>query len=240
MAIVLEQLIEPKRVCSYLPDRRAQLEMRIQVEVTATELEAMLERGWRRFGPVYFRPACQTCESCVSLRIPVDTFLPTKSQRRALKGTLRLRRTVGLPRVDDEHMRLYRRWHAERERSRGWEPSPLDAERYAFDFAFPHPAVREVSYRDPGDQRLVAVGICDETEAALSAAYFYWDPACAPSSLGVGHVVMLIADAKKAGCKHVYLGYRVLECASLAYKARYEPHELLAGRPQADELPNWR
>ncbi|MCL2724276.1 MAG: arginyltransferase [Polyangiaceae bacterium] len=240
MARLLQQLIEPKRECSYLHDRQAQLEIIVQVDVTASELEEMLARGWRRFGPVYFRPACATCNECVALRIPVEVFCPTKSQRRAIKGASRLRREVGLPRVDDEHLRLYERWHGERERSRGWEPSPLDSRRYAFDFAFPHQAVREVSFRDPDDDdRLVGVGICDETPTALSAVYFFWDPERAPCSLGVAHIGLLIADARASGRPHVYLGYRVLDCASLAYKARYKPHELLVGRPGMDETPVW-
>ena len=57
----------------------------------------------------------------------------------------------------------------------------LDAERYAFDFAFAHPSVREVVFRDAGSGRLVGLGIVDETPRALSAVYFFWDPELAPS-----------------------------------------------------------
>lgn len=238
---MLHHLVEPPRECSYLPGRTAQLEIRVQVEVTPREFEAMLERGWRRFGPVYFRPACVGCDECVTLRIDVAAFTPTKSQRRAAKNAARLRRVVGKPEVDAERLALYARWHAQREDARGWSPTTIDAERYAFDFAFPHPSVREVSFHDPdaGD-RLVGVGICDETPNALSAVYFYWDPEGAPPSLGVAHVVALVADAKARGLSHVYLGYRVLECASLAYKARYRPHELLEGRPSPGDMPRWK
>lgn len=238
---MLHHLVEPPRACSYLPDRTAQLEIRVQADVTPEELEAMLARGWRRFGPVYFRPACEGCAECVTLRIDAAAFAPTKSQRRAAKNAARLRRVVGRPEVDAERLALYARWHAQREEARGWSPSEVDAERYAFDFAFPHPSVREVAFRDPdaGD-RLVGVGICDETPRALSAVYFYWDPVHAPASLGVAHVVALAADAKGRRLPHVYLGYRVLECASLAYKSRYQPHELLEGRPGEGQAPTWR
>ncbi|MEO1234138.1 MAG: hypothetical protein AAFZ18_35110, partial [Myxococcota bacterium] len=44
--------------CAYLPDRLATLEYRLLLDVTGPELDAILERGWRRFGPAYFRPAC--------------------------------------------------------------------------------------------------------------------------------------------------------------------------------------
>jgi len=239
VAKLVHHVVEPPRACTYLPERQASLEIRVQVEVTPVELEAMLERGWRRFGPVYFRPACSPCMECITLRIPTSEFKPTKSQRRARKNAAHLKRVVGVPRVDEERLDLYRRWHSQREESRGWEPSPIDPERYAFDFAFPHPSVREVTFRD-ADDRLLGVGICDETPNIVSAVYFFWDPEHAPPSLGVAHVVALLDEARLRGIPHVYLGYRVEGCASLAYKGRYGPHELLAGRPHPHALPQWR
>ena len=124
---------------------------------------------------------------------------------------------------------------------RDWPASEMDEERYAFDFAFRHPSVREVSFRDPADgDRLVGLSIVDETETALSAVYFFWDPERAPSSLGTAHIVTLVDDAKRRGKEHVYLGYRVEGCVSLAYKSRFGPHELLEGRPRPRMLPIWR
>ena len=169
----------------------------MQTEVTAVELEAMLSRGWRRFGPVYFRPACASCGECVTLRVDVGSFAPSKSQRRAARNAASLKRVVSVPIVDDERLALYHRWHAQREAKRGWDPSELDPERYATDFAFPHPAVREVAFRDGSDgDRLVGLGIYDETPNAMSAVYFFWDPERAPASLGVANVVTLIEDAR--------------------------------------------
>jgi arginine-tRNA-protein transferase len=238
---ILQELTEPPHDCIYLPDRQASLEIRLQVDVGPEELESLLSRGWRRFGPMYFRPACADCQECVTLRVPAQTFRPSKSQRRARKNAAHLVREVGRPMIDDERLALYARWHAQREQARGWEESPLDAERYAFDFAFAHPCVREVSFRDPtaGD-RLVGLGIVDDTGVALSAVYFFWDPEHAPSSLGTAHIVTLIDEARARGLAHVYLGYRVDGCASLTYKGRFGPHELLEGRPTPRALPIWR
>lgn len=241
VAKLLQHLVEPPHPCGYLPGRDAQLEIRVQVDVTAEELEPMLARGWRRFGPVYFRPACIGCGECVTLRVDVATFAPRKSQRRAAKNAARLRRVVGPPIVDDERLALYHRWHQQRETAKGWEPTAIDPERYAMDFAFPHPAAREAAFRDPADgDRLLGLGIFDETPHALSAVYFFWDPVLAPSSLGVANVVTLIDDARAKGLPHVYLGYRVLGCPSLVYKGSYGPHELLVGRPDEREPPTWR
>lgn len=241
VARLVQRFREPPHACPYLPNEEAALDIRLLLDMTPAEFGALLERGWRRFGPVYFRPACASCHACVSLRVPATGFQPSSSQRRARRQALSLRRIVSTPVVDAERLDLYRRWHAERERARGWDASPLDAERYAFEFAFPHPSVREVSFRDPADHdRLVGLGIVDEVPNALSAVYFFWDPERAPSSLGTAHVVLLIDEAAERGLEYVYLGYRVADCPSLAYKARFQPHELLHGRPGHRESPVWR
>jgi arginine-tRNA-protein transferase len=108
------------------------------------------------------------------------------------------------------------------------------------DFAFPHPSVREVAFRDPAsDGRLVGLGIVDEVPDALSAVYFFWDPERAPASLGIAHIVTLIDDAAARGLAYVYLGYHVAACPSLAYKGRFQPQESLVGRPADDARPIW-
>ena len=85
----------------------------------------------------------------------------------------------------------------------------------------------------------MGLGIFDETPNALSAVFFFWDPERAPSSLGVANVVMLVDQAREQGLAHVYLGYRVLGCPSLLYKASYGPHELLEGRPSPGDASVW-
>jgi len=243
MARVLQHFVERSLRCGYLPDRASTMENKVIAEASAEELEAMLVRGWRRFGPVYFRPACNPCGECVPLRIPVAEFSPSKSQRRAARATAALRAVLGPPQIDDARLRLYHAWHAQREIARDWAPAGLDAREYGFQFAFPHPAVRELAYWDdaaPGGPRLVGVGICDETPAAWSAVYFFYDPAYARASIGVANVLRQIELARARGIPHVYLGYRILPCASMQYKARFRQHELLVGRPAADQPPEWR
>jgi arginine-tRNA-protein transferase len=236
---VLERFVEKPRECSYLADRQASLEVALLLDVDEAELEELLVRGWRRFGPCYFRPACASCTECVSLRVPVATFRPSKTQRRVARAVAkRFRRQVGVPVASADRIALHRKWHAQRERTRGWKENPVDAERYAFDFAFPHPAAREATYWDE-DGRLAAVGLFDRTPHALSAAYFFYDPDFSHLSLGVANVLDLIEDARRLRLPHVYLGYRVAGCASLAYKSQYRPHELMRARPAPGECPPW-
>ncbi|MBZ4421951.1 arginyltransferase [Myxococcus sp. RHSTA-1-4] len=242
MALLLAHDVESPRACSYLPERQASLENLLMEDVTPEEYEHLMVRGWRRFGPVYFRPACEACNECVSLRIPVHGFRPNRSQRRARAACAHLRVEVGRPRVDAERLALYRAWHAEREVAREWNPSPITARDYSLQFSFPHPSARELAWYDDGAEggpKLVGVGLCDETPQAWSAVYFFYDPAYAHLSLGTANVVRQVELAKERGIPHVYLGYRVLACASLRYKARFGPHELLEERPAMSEPPRW-
>jgi arginine-tRNA-protein transferase len=238
LAVELRHFIAEEDDCEYLPRERATLEYRVLSELRPAELEQLLARGWRRFGPVVFRPACRGCHECVSLRLPVAGFRPSRSQRRARNRCRHLTMEMGPPRVDDERLALHARWHAAREKTRGWEGSPLEAVDYTWQFGVGDPCAREVLYRQDG--KLVGVGICDETDAAYSAVYFFHDPDCARLSLGVNHVVTLIEKARLEGKSHVYLGYRVLGCPSMRYKAGFRPHELLVGRPGLRQAAEWR
>jgi arginine-tRNA-protein transferase len=240
MAVWLEAFREAAHRCPYLSGEQASLDVRIALDVTAAEFGEFLARGWRRFGPSYFRPACASCSACVPTRISVAEFRPSKSQKRARNQAAHLDRRVDVPRVNRERLELYERWHHDRERHSGWEASAITEDDYAMEFAFPHPSVREVTFRDPADDnRLVGVGIVDEVPDALSAVYFFWDPDHAPSSLGTAHVVRLVDEARQRGLPYVYLGYRVDGCPSLAYKGRFQPQEALDGWPADRETPRW-
>jgi arginyl-tRNA--protein-N-Asp/Glu arginylyltransferase len=234
---LLNHFVEDPRACDYLRGQEAALEYRVMTGVGVDELDSLLARGWRRMGPFYFRPACSGCLECVSLRIPLARFTPTASQKRAAARARRFRIEVREPRVDRARLDLYTRWHAAREQRWDWPPSHLGADEYALQFAFPHPAVREVAWWDGA--QLLAVGLCDVTARAWSAIYFFYDPAIARLSPGVGNVMTCVALAGERSLEHVYLGYRVLGCPSMRYKEAFRPHELLQGRPGPDEEPRW-
>lgn len=240
MPRLLKHLVEAPRVCSYLASEVAALEHRLMLDVTPDELDALLERGWRRFGPDYFRPACARCSGCVPTRIVVAEFAPSKSQRRARRRAEGLRVMIGPPQVDEARLALYHAWHAEREVAREWSSSALDDREYFYQFAFPHPAAREVAFfDDEAGGRLVGVGICDETPRAWSLVYFYYDPAYRERSLGVANVVIGVEIAAQRGLPYLYLGYRVSACPSLRYKAGFAPREELFDRPGPSETPRW-
>ena len=215
---------EPQ-TCPYLHDRPSRLDVRWVSRMTAVEHDAELEAGYRRFGRALFRPACGACKECIPLRIPVKEFGPSRSQRRVLRGNQDVALEVGQPVLDDERLALYRRFHAEREKTRGWPPSPMDSEEYFYSFLENVVPTYEFRYRVGAS--LLAVAYVEETPHAFNSIYAYYDPRYSRRSLGTFDILKEIELAAAGGKDYVYLGLYVQGCASMAYKRNFRPCEVL-------------
>jgi arginyl-tRNA--protein-N-Asp/Glu arginylyltransferase len=213
--------------CGYLPDREWSLKYDVVGELTPDEYMERLKTGWRRFGYSLFRPVCPECRMCLSLRVPVATFKPDRSQRRAFaanSGEVRL--VIDEPCATREKLELYDRYHQFQHANKGWsEHGPTSAGDYIESFVDnPFPTEEWRYYRD---DRLVGVGFVDAVPEGLSAIYFYYDPNERARSLGTFNVLSIIREADARDLPHVYLGYYVEGCRSLEYKARFRPNEVL-------------
>lgn len=212
--------------CGYLPDRQWRLEY-VQVEgMTEDEYAACLLQGWRRFGRTLFRPRCPSCSACRSLRVDVSRFRPNRSQRRtrrANEGEVALR--IGEPAADRDALDLFALFHDHRSRTRGWPWHDDDPESFRESFLDnPFPVEQ---WRHELDGTLIGLGFVDVLPIGLSAIYHVHDPAHERRSLGTWNVLLLIDEARRRGLPHVYLGYHVAGCSSLAYKARFRPFQIL-------------
>ena len=217
----------PPSECGYLPQERWRLRYEIVGRLTPAEYLDRLKRGWRRFGHSLFRPECETCRRCRSLRVPVAGFRPDRSQRRAWAANERdVRIEIGPPSVSREKLDLYDRFHAYQTESKGWPEHELKSpDDYLESFVENPFEVQEWCYYL--GKRLVGVGYVDRLPEALSAIYFFYDPDERRRSLGTFNVLSLIRSAAASGLRHVYLGYYVAGCRSLEYKARFRPSEVL-------------
>src|SRR5436309_4834988 len=118
-------ITSPSR-CGYLPTERASLAYRVLMDVTAEQHEALLSRGWRRFGCEWFRPVCPACTACRSLRIPLTAFTPSRSQRRALRGNATIEAGGQAPTITRAHLRLFQAYPTPIQRQKGWPWHPID------------------------------------------------------------------------------------------------------------------
>jgi arginine-tRNA-protein transferase len=217
----------PPSACSYLPDETSSLTYEIVARMTAAEYQTRLLAGWRRFGCSLFKPVCPACDKCLSLRVPVATFEPDRSQRRCLAANARaVRLVIGSPEVTEEKLDLYDRFHAFQSERIGWaDHGPKDAGSYVDSFVDNPFDTQEWCYYL--GEKLVGVGYVDRVPAGLSAIYFFHDPDERHRSLGTFNVLSTIRKAAEWNLPHVYLGYFVEGCRSLEYKARFRPNEVL-------------
>jgi arginine-tRNA-protein transferase len=219
--------IVPPSQCGYLPDQVWQLEYEHVTKLSAAEYQLRMEQGWRRFGKALFRPRCRLCRACEPIRVLTDRFHPNRSQRRVAQAnqkTVELR--IGPPVVTRGKLALYDRYHAFQSQARRWPAhAAKDATEYASSFVDNPFPTEEWCYCV--GSRLVGVGYVDVLPSALSAIYFFYDPQERGRSLGTWHVLSAIASAAARGIPHVYLGYYVAGCHSMAYKSRFKPNQTL-------------
>lgn len=217
----------PPGECGYLPDRDWRLQYDIVGRATPGEYMTRLKQGWRRFGHSLFRPVCETCQMCRSVRVPVAAFRPDRSQKRAWAANAgEVRLEVGPPSVSSEKLDLYDRFHAHQHEAKGWPGhDPKTPDDYIESFVENPFATGEWCYYL--GERLIGVGYVDHLPEGLSAIYFFYDPEERRRSLGTFNVLSVIRGAAAAGLPHVYLGYYVEGCRSLEYKARFRPNEVL-------------
>ena len=239
MTVELYSELSTPHPCSYLPAEVMRMHYRWLMGIGGAEFEQMLSRGWRRQGHAFFRPACPACIKCRSLRVLVEKFQPTKSQRRALRKNADVTLTVHRPHVTTEHLQLYREYHDMMAGLRDWNIHEMTEDDYtetflAYDLQFP----REFQYRRDG--RLIGLGLVDETPKALSRIYFFHAPDWRPLAPGVFTVLKEMEYAQQAGKEFVYLGYWIKENQSMQYKNQYGPHQVLEGFPRDDETPVWK
>jgi leucyl-tRNA---protein transferase len=217
---------DPSR-CGYLPDRDWRLEYRVALELSAEEYAGWMLRGWRHFGRTLFRPRCSGCDACRPIRVDVGRFRPDRSQRRAWKANrLDIRLEVADPAAGLAQLDLYRRYHAHQAEAKQW-PSREDEGEADYRGSYVDNPFPTREWRYYLGEVLIGVGYVDSLPIGPSAITFIHDPAHRDRSLGTYNVLALIDHARSLGQPHVYLGYYVADCPSMAYKARFAPNQVL-------------
>lgn len=232
----LFQYVASPTPCGYLPDQQWSLEYHYVTRLSPAEYLGRLLDNWRRFGNMLFRPACQSCRACRSLRVRVADFRPDRSQRRCRQANEdAIELSIGEPSVNRSKLALYDRYHAFQADHKSWpRHAPRDASSYADSFVHQPFPVEEWCYRIDGQD--IGVGYVDvlpgppsganKDAGGLSAIYFYYDPRHRQRGLGTWNVLCLLDEAARRGLPYVYLGYYVEGCESMSYKPRFVPNQV--------------
>jgi arginine-tRNA-protein transferase len=221
--------------CPYLQGREERKVFTHLVGKRATALnDTLTQSGFRRSQTIAYRPACEDCRACVSVRVKVDDFQPSRNMRRILDVNADLIGHATQPEPSSEQYSLFRAYLDTRHSDGGMaDMSVLD---YSMMIEDSHVETRVVEYRPRGidtflngrgDGPLMAVCLTDILSDGLSMVYSYYDMAQADRSLGTFMILEHIERARRMGLPHVYLGYWVDGSRKMAYKARFLPQERL-------------
>lgn len=224
--------------CAYLPDKKVRMYYKYVLQSSVEFNTAVVQRGWRRFGRYYFHPICEGCDACKSLRIDVERFTPSRSQRKAQNRNKDTRIVIQKPTMSQMHIDLYNKYHDFKSAKDGWKQKGISYREYqenfvegAYDFG------KEVLYIR--DDKLIGVDLIDVIEDGISAIYFYYDPEYSRYSLGTYSLLYQIELAKILGLKWIYLGYWVDGCKAFAYKPSFKPQQILDGFPAPEAPYQW-
>jgi leucyl-tRNA---protein transferase len=215
--VLLQPVIEE---CPYLDPRISISETLLIKDLGEQDMEKLLSLGYRHFGEIFFRPLCQHCHRCISLRIPVQQFEPSRSVRRLYSRHKDLNVSIETAVPSMEAFELYNQ-HKKRFKRQIYEPYEI----YVKSFYHPFKFNKMLSIRD-GD-RLVALTHLDITTQTMSAVYCYFDEAYRHLSPGRYSVYKEIELAKEMGIQWLYLGYWVPGNRHTQYKIRFKPNQVM-------------
>lgn len=224
--------------CSYLKDKEQITHYKIIENCSSYHAQELIERGFRRFGKMYFRPICPTCDECKSIKIDVDSYIFSKSEKRVMNKAKHLKSYIQRPSLSKEHLDLFEKYHKYMRDKKGWDYNQTDSEHYYNSFVSGHEDFGyEVLYFD--NEQLVGIDLMDILDDGVSSIYFYYDPDYAHLSLGKLSLLLQIKYAQKSNKRWIYLGYYVKDCPSLSYKSQYKPYLTLQGRPSQESKYIW-
>jgi len=216
--------------CPYLPGRQ---ERKLFTHLTgrrAAALHQLLsDNGFRRSQNLIYRPACEGCSACQSVRIVARQFAPSDRFRRILRKNADISVTVCKPRATTEQFALFKRYLNARHAGGGMtQMNFIDYEYMVEDTPVQSVLVEYRLTSVPGNP-LVAVALTDVMPDGLSMVYSFYDPDMAKRGFGNLLILDHIDQVKQSGLQYVYLGYWVKDSPKMAYKAAFRPLEVQKG-----------
>ncbi|MEL7299614.1 MAG: arginyltransferase [Pseudomonadota bacterium] len=214
--------------CPYLEGRmERKLFTALQGDTAEMLNDSLSKQGFRRSQNVLYRPSCADCSACLSARINIANFAPSRSQKRVLKRNGDLVRQATAPWATEDQFDLFRRYLDTRHAEGGM--ADMDIFEFAAMIEETPIRTRLVEYHRPdngGRDTLTAVCLTDVLDDGVSMVYSFYEPGLERRSLGTHIILDHVKIAREAGLPYVYLGYWVPGSDKMGYKARFQGVEI--------------
>ena len=219
--VVLDELDR----CPYIDHKTTRLTMRMPLRpLSLLEFDSRLAMGDRRHGSLLYSPDCPNCALCEAIRVDVQAFRPSKTQRRVLRsGDKLLRVELGPTITSSERVDLYEQ-HLKSRKLTLPDHTPMTAAQYRS--FFQTGIIPSFEIRLMLNSNIVGIAVTDFGSTAISAHYTYFDTSYPHLSLGTYAILSQIRIAKELGMQHVYLGLFVRQNTHMQYKTSFRPHDL--------------
>jgi arginyl-tRNA--protein-N-Asp/Glu arginylyltransferase len=207
--------------CSYLPEQDEQLLVFISdTQPTITEYDFLIGAGFRRSGTQVYRPHCGSCNACESIRLPVNLFTASKSQKRIMKRNKDLTTRIS-HNNKPEYYPLYESYINQRHADGSMYPATIEQYQGFVLSPWDNALFIEIYANDA----LIGVAVTDNLESSLSALYTFFKPEEQQRSLGIFAILQQIELTKSLNKPFLYLGYQIDTCQKMSYKQNFLPHE---------------
>jgi len=213
--------------CPYLD---GQVERRLVTELVGRDAKVLHDRlsvaGFRRSHGIIYAPACPACNACKAVRIRVDDFQPSRSQRHILKRNTTLISEIVPAAATDEQYEMFRDY--QNTRHFGGDMARMDSLDFRALIEDTPVDTFVVEFRNEATGQLMAACLMDRVRDGFSAVYSFFNPSESLDrrSLGSYMILWLVEHAKSVGLPHVYLGYWINNCSKMDYKAKFKPLEI--------------
>ncbi|HNO74470.1 arginyltransferase [Nitrosomonas mobilis] len=212
--------------CSYLPDKSAR--SRIAVAHNSPEslvYARLIRQGYRRSGHFIYRPECDRCQSCLPVRIPVEQFCASRTQRRVWKQHQHLLAAWHPLHYNPAHLELYQRYQHARHTGGSMEN---DSHAQYCDFLLKSNVDSFLITFHENDQ-LRMISIIDQVPDGLSSVYTFFDPSVVNASYGTFNILWQIEQCLSRHLPYLYLGYWIAENRKMRYKSNFKPLQVFTG-----------
>ncbi len=221
--------------CPYL---RGRLERKLFTHLTHDKpgqlIDNLLKGGFRRSQNIAYMPYCEGCRACVSVRVLVDDFLPTRSQKRIARRNLDLTARRMPARPTAEQYGLFRDYIDARHGDGGMADMTVLDYAMMVEDSIVDTFITEYRARPENaldgrseDWPLVGGALCDRLSDGISMVYSFYDVGDTARSLGTYMILEHAAYARRLGLPYLYLGYWVAGSPKMAYKTKFSPQEHL-------------